>query len=169
MSAATLVLDGLRFDRALFGEPTATQLSALGYDGLTVYIKAAGGWSADTGRLVIEPSALSIAEMGTLTVEASANGLTDQTLAALQSASGNFPQVLEEMGSVTVDGLKLSFRDNGLTDRLLDSLGQSSGADRTTLIAQVTGALEVSVAAIGDADFTAEVHGRDAHLPRRAR
>ncbi|WMS41764.1 hypothetical protein RDV64_17060 [Acuticoccus sp. MNP-M23] len=159
LAAVTLVMDGLKFDLSLFGEPTESQIRGLGYEALTLYIKAAGAWSAETGRMVIEPSAISVADMGTLTLEGSANGLTEQAFNAMESATGDFARLLEQMGSITVDGLTISFTDNGLTDRLLNAVGETSGADRATLIAQVTAALEAPVAALGDQGFTTEVTG----------
>jgi len=159
VSAITVVVDGLKFDLTLFGEPTESQIRNLGYEALKVYIKAAGAWSSADGRVVIEPSALSVAEMGTLKVEGAANGLTQAAFDALENANVEYPRLMELMGSVTVDGLTLSFLDNGLTDRLMDNLGKSAGADRATLVAQLTAALEAQVAAIGDAAFTRSVTG----------
>lgn len=151
--AGEIALTGLVFALDLFEEPTASEIRALGYESLVVSLEGAGSWQRDSGRAVLDSARLGVEGMGAVELQGGANGLTPQTLTALQTGGLDFARLLDVLGTVTLTGLTVSLEDDGLTDRLIGTL-TNGGGDRGAVVGQLVEALAVPLAQLGDTPFT---------------
>ena len=150
--AGEIALTGLVFGLDLFEEPTAGEIRALGYDSLVVSLEGAGAWHRETGKAELDSARLGIAGMGAVELDGAADGLTPETLAALQTGGLDFARLLEVLGTVSLTTLTVSFEDAGLTDRLIGTLASNSD-ERSLVVARLVEALAAQLAKIGDPAF----------------
>lgn len=154
VAAGSIALEGVTIARSLLDEPAASELAALGYDGLDIDFAGTGEWEAATGRAVVEDLTFGVAGMGTLSLSAASNGLTAEAYEALRAGGTDFPSLLNVLGTISLSGLTLTVEDAGLTDRLIERL--ADGKPRATVVTQLVDALKEALALLGDPAFASE-------------
>lgn len=118
------------------------QLAMLGYDTLTVDINLEADWNMQTGSMSLSKYEFDIADMGVFDIQLAIGGYTKefyQKIRALNAEIQSLPaqerdrasqRAYREMTSLTLESMKLSFRDNSITDKILaiqaEAQGQSS-------------------------------------------
>jgi hypothetical protein len=148
-----LSVTALAFDTALWEEPTASRMRALGYERLSVDFSAAGRWQAETGRAELRQARMSAKDVGALEITASADGLTAQNIETIRESLQNVAEVLERLQTVSLTGLSVSYTDEGLADRLMAALSEEENLERAALADGLAAALANALSGLGDPAF----------------
>ena len=142
---------------------TAQIFDSLGYSELVVDSEGEATHDEASGRYSGH-GRLSVKDAGTLSISHATGGLTAERMKALTAllalpASGtpDTTQMLAAAGPVSIEGFTVRFEDASLTRRVLPFVAKMQGMDEAMLIGNVTAALQLGLAALGNQTFTSEV------------
>lgn len=114
-------------------------LNALGYDKLEMGIDIEMDWNAQTGRMALSKYEFDVKDIGALDIQMIVGGYTEalnKKIRALNAEIQALPaqerdlaskRILEEMSAITMESMKLSFRDNSITNKLIALQAQAQG------------------------------------------
>lgn len=155
--AVRLAIEGIEVDpsQAPEGDETAEQLKALGYDTLSLSVLGSGRWDEASGDLVIEELTIEGDEMGALTISGELGGFTADLVAKLDQPNPP-PELMEQ---ITISSATVTFEDESLTGRVLDTQASEMGTDRATFVEQITAAMPLMLTMLQNPSFQDEVAG----------
>jgi hypothetical protein len=156
-AAGSFGIDDLVFDISAWDEPAESQMRALGYETLTMDLDGRGRWEAASGRTVVEDVTVAVDDLGTLTLGAAFDGLTETTLADLGANAADFGQLLTLLQTVTLSNLTVSYSDAGLTGRLVTDAAQRAGVPEEALVQGLVATIPDALAILNAPEFTASV------------
>lgn len=148
--AGEATVEGLAFDTAIWQEPLASQMKALGYTRMNVTIRAKGRWAAATGSAVVEDFAIRIADLGALDISLSADGLTAAAITGMTTKVEDATQLMALMETIKLSAVTVTYTDEGIAGLLLDQLAQRAGVPRPTLVQGIVSTLPQALAVIED-------------------
>ena len=121
------------------GGKMQAQLAALGYDNLVMDINLDMDWNLKTGRMAISRYEFDVNEMGAFDIQMVLGGYTKDLALKMRVMNAEIQalpveerdkasaRVLQEMGSLTLESMKLSFRDQSITDKIINKQAEASG------------------------------------------
>ncbi|MCF6321963.1 MAG: hypothetical protein L3J32_09375 [Rhizobiaceae bacterium] len=147
------------------------QLKGLGYDTLNMDINLEAVWDLESGLLELNKYEFDVADVGAVNIQMSIGGYNEelaremrasnaeiQSLPADQRALASL-KVLESMGALTLQSLKLSFRDNSITDKLLTRQAQAMGQPVENMKAMLPIMLSGALASLQQPQLAAKLIG----------
>lgn len=148
---------GFAFNASLLDEPATSELTALGYETVSVDMTAKGRWEAVSGAASLSDFSLSAADVGRLSMAAELSGITAEAAAALETQTGDLTSLLAALDSATVERFSLIFTDQGLTNRLLERAATTSNAPQSDVVRALLDALTQGLRGLDNARFAQEV------------
>lgn len=135
---------------AYFEDGQPVSLDALGYDNLVLDMAWNGGRDAQTKMLSVEEFTLSMRDGGSLAISGEIGNVPT-------SGSVDSEQAMEVLAGLSLQSLSLTYMDNSLASRILDSAAQMQGVDRDQYVNQLAAALPFFLAALRNPDFQTKV------------
>lgn len=130
---------------------------ALGYEKIRLDVAASGNWDDKTGRLDIPELAIAAADVGTLKIAATVDGLTPAVVEEMKKAEADQAKQMELLQSLSVVRLSLRWEDASLTGRVLDMQAKQQGVDSKTYARQIKLLVPALVSMIGNKDFETKI------------
>lgn len=115
------------------------QMNALGYEDIQLDINIVANWDLDSGVMALTKYEFDVLNMGALDIQVSLGGYTEeftkkmrttnaqiQALPSVERAKAS-SKIMQQMGELTLQSLKVSFRDNSITNKIIDMQANAAG------------------------------------------
>ncbi len=144
----------------------AAIIKALGYEQLSGSLGFAGDWQPSDGRFTMSQFDFAIDDAGTFGITVDLGGYTPQFLASLRDLqtqmaanpeSDNSAQGLAMLGlmqQLTFHRAEISFNDDSLTNKVLEFVAQSQGAQPSDIANQAKAVVPFAMGQLGNPDLT---------------
>lgn len=141
------------------GDESTKDLAELGYTKLSIDASFNGLWDDKTGKVTVDPLAITAADVGGVKLSFVVGGLTPETIDALKKAEKDNAKQMELLQGLTVEKLTLRYEDASFAKRLLDSQAKKQGVPSDAMVQQLNAMLPMVLASIGNKDFEKKVAG----------
>ena len=161
--ASNITISNINLPVALIQDPRSrAAMTAMGYETISMDMIATGSWTPQTGKTELSDMTLAAKDMADLSMTLALDGYTLELAESLRELAGSMtPENEQAMGmamlgvfqQLDVRGATITLKDQSLTGRLLDFIGEQQGMDRAGITAMAKGILPIGLAQIGDPDF----------------
>jgi len=159
-------VDGMVADMTKLPDAQAREtMAALGYDELRGTVTSKGSWDTSTGRLALDEMVYDVDDAAALEMMFDIGGYTPELVGAMQqmqlqmadqNAEAMNMAMLGLMQQIEINAISIEIRDDSLTNRILDFVGEQQGMNRANVIAMAKGVLPIGLAQLQDPAFAAE-------------
>ena len=151
------------------GGKVQAQLAAFGYDDLVMDINLDMDWDLNTGRMALKRYEFDLKDVGALDIQMVLGGYTQALAKKIRIISAEIQklpveerdkasmQVLQEMGTLTLETMKLSFRDQSITDKIINKQAEASGQPPENMKAILPIMLNGAMAKLEQPELTAKL------------
>ena len=151
------------------GSKVHALLVELGYDDLVMDIKLDMDWNLKTGRMALTRYEFDVNDMGAFDIQMVLGGYTQALAKKIRVINADIQklpveerdkasmQVLQEMGTLTLESMKLSFRDQSITDKIINKQAQASGQPPENMKAILPIMLNGAMAKLEQPELTAKL------------
>ncbi|RKF06260.1 hypothetical protein DEM25_011520 [Oceaniradius stylonematis] len=159
-------VDGMVADMTKLPEAQAREtMAALGYEELRGTVTSKGSWDTGTGRLALDEMIYDVDDAASLEMTFDIGGYTPELVGAMQQMQLQMAEQNSEamnmamlglMQQIEINAISIEIRDDSLTNRILDFVGEQQGMNRANVIAMAKGVLPIGLAQLQDPAFAAE-------------
>jgi hypothetical protein len=153
-------LAGANFDLPTDSDDdTVKELRAMGYENVNMTFRTAGTWDPATAKLTMPTFDFAFADMGTLSLALGFGGFTQEVYEKLTGIDMEKEpeKAMEIVQALDLTNAKIRFENESIVEKVIEKQAKDAGQSPADFTAQISGALPLMLAAIGNKDFEKKV------------
>lgn len=135
----------------------AKDLRALGYEEVAIDLTFGSNWTAESGKLTVEPFAISGKDIGALRIAFNLGGVTPEFVAQLKAAEGDSNKQMELLQTLQIQDVSLRFDNASVVDRMLAKQAKDQGVSKADLVKQLGAMAPMMLAQLNNKEFEKKV------------
>jgi hypothetical protein len=160
--------EGMMIDLSAVEDAKAREaLEAFGYERLTGRMNMTAGWNVADGELDLSDYAVTLDDVGKLSIAINFSGYTEEVMQAMQQTQAQAATGTNEQAAgmamfgilqqLDFNSATIRFEDDGVTAKALDYTGSQQGIDGTQMAAAIKGMLPLFLGQLQNPAFQTQV------------